>query len=98
LTIIINIILASHKRTDELKPAYDDETTYLVEHDEFEIGIVFNPIGTLQRPRDTRWGSYLKFISSLMKMFSSTCIILGKLIDEGGLHLNGEVQILHMKF
>ncbi|XP_021845403.2 uncharacterized protein [Spinacia oleracea] len=37
----------------------------------------------LQRPGDTRWSSHLKSISSLIKMFRTTCNVLGKIVDEG---------------
>ena len=38
---------------------------------------------TLQRPGDTRWGSHYKSISNLIKLFSPTCEILMKIMDEG---------------
>ncbi|XP_008235741.1 PREDICTED: uncharacterized protein LOC103334540 [Prunus mume] len=42
-----------------------------------------NQIGTLQRAGDTRWGSHLKSITSLVNMFSATCIVLINIIDNG---------------
>ena len=38
---------------------------------------------TLQRPRDTRWGSHYKSVSNLIKLFSPTCEVLLKIMDEG---------------
>ena len=42
-----------------------------------------NQIGSLQRAGDTRWGSHLRSISSLLKMFSAACTVLLSIIDEG---------------
>ena len=38
---------------------------------------------TLQRPGDTRWGSHYKSISNLIKLFSPTCEVPLKVMDQG---------------
>ncbi|XP_074292998.1 uncharacterized protein LOC141619877 [Silene latifolia] len=55
----------------------------LIQDGELETGIGLNQASNLQRPGDTRWSSHLRSISSLMKMFSATCSVFHKLIDEG---------------
>ncbi|XVF55581.1 hypothetical protein PTKIN_Ptkin06aG0047400 [Pterospermum kingtungense] len=41
-----------------------------------------NQVGTLQRARDTRWGSHLNSICSLMTNFSSSCTVVENVINE----------------
>ncbi|KAK9670576.1 hypothetical protein RND81_13G210600 [Saponaria officinalis] len=81
--VVVNYILASYKRVNELQKAYSNEIKMLIEDGELETGIGLNQASNLQRPGDTRWSSHLMSISSLMKMFSATCSIFHKLIDEG---------------
>ncbi|XP_028055194.1 zinc finger MYM-type protein 1-like [Camellia sinensis] len=51
--------------------------------DEFETGKGKNQIGTLKWARDTRWGSHLGPICSLINMFSATCAVLRNIINDG---------------
>ncbi|XP_028057568.1 uncharacterized protein LOC114261503 [Camellia sinensis] len=51
--------------------------------DEFETGKGKNQIGTLKRAGDTRCGSYLGSICSLINMFSATCAVLRNIINDG---------------
>ncbi|XP_028055193.1 zinc finger MYM-type protein 1-like [Camellia sinensis] len=51
--------------------------------DEFETGKGKNQIGTLKWARDTRWGSHLGSICSLINMFSVTCAVLRNIINNG---------------
>ncbi|CAL8162116.1 unnamed protein product [Prunus armeniaca] len=83
LTSIVNIVGASCKRNDELKNAQAAEIEHMIAIDELETGKGMNQIGTLQRAGDTRWGSHLKSITSLVNMFSATCIVLINIIDNG---------------
>ncbi|KAG6626865.1 hypothetical protein CIPAW_15G082100 [Carya illinoinensis] len=64
LTSIINIIVGSSKCHDELQTAQAAEIESLITSYEIEIGKGANQIGTLQRPRDTRWGSHFQFGSN----------------------------------
>ncbi|XP_074277396.1 uncharacterized protein LOC141601033 [Silene latifolia] len=83
LSFVVNFILASYKRVNELQNAYSNEINMLIEDGELETGIGLNQASNLQRPGDTRWSSHLRSVSSLMKMLSATCSIFHKLIDEG---------------
>ncbi|KAI5313774.1 hypothetical protein L3X38_042950 [Prunus dulcis] len=71
LTSTINIVGASCKRNDELKNAQADEIEHMIAIDELETGKGMNQIGTLQSAGDTRWGSHLKSITSLVNIFSA---------------------------
>ena len=83
LTSIVNIVSASCKRNDELKAAQATEVAHLIAINEFESSKGLNQIGTLQRAGDTRWGSHLSSISSLIRMFNATCVVLSNIIKEG---------------
>ncbi|XP_074339774.1 uncharacterized protein LOC141677662 [Apium graveolens] len=83
LNIIINIVGASCKRNDQLKAAHASNIAYFFQNDEIQSGKGKNQIGTLQRAGDTRWSSYLKSVSSLLKMYSATCEVLLNIIDDG---------------
>ncbi|TYI13908.1 hypothetical protein ES332_A08G090900v1 [Gossypium tomentosum] len=67
LSDIVNIASASSKRHDELQKAQAAEISRM------------NQIGTLQRPGETRWSSHLNSVTSLLKMYSATSIILENL-------------------
>ncbi|XP_062112624.1 uncharacterized protein LOC133823788 [Humulus lupulus] len=82
LVFIINIATTSCKRNDELKEAQVVELATKIANDEIESGRGLNQIGTLKRARDTRWGSHLDSISSLLKMFNSTYVVLSKITNE----------------
>ncbi|XP_071904296.1 uncharacterized protein [Coffea arabica] len=84
LIFIINIITASSKRNDELKEAQAIEVATKIANGELETERGLNQIGTLKRVGDTRWGSHLDSISSLLKMFNATCVILSNIAVDGG--------------
>ena len=83
LSSIVNVVGASCKLIEQLKKAYANQIAYFVEIGELETRRGLNQISTLQRAGDTRWGSYLRSISSLVNIFSPTCEILLKIIKEG---------------
>ena len=84
LVFIINIVTASNKRNDELKEAQAIEVATKIANGELETGRGLNQIGTLKRAGDTRWGSHLDSISSLLKMFNATCVVLSNIAANGG--------------
>ncbi|XP_071909828.1 uncharacterized protein [Coffea arabica] len=84
LVFIINIVTASSKRNDELKEAQAIEIATKIANGELETGRGLNQIGTLKRAGDTRWGSHLDSISSLLKMFNATCVVLSNIAADGG--------------
>ena len=69
LTNIINIIVGSSKRNDELQYAQGEQIENMIASNEIETGRGANQIGTLQRAGDTHWGSHFQSICSLIKMF-----------------------------
>ncbi|XP_042388054.1 zinc finger MYM-type protein 1-like [Zingiber officinale] len=83
LTFIVNIVGSSCKRNDELKNAHADDIAYLIAINELETGRGLNQIGTLQRAVDTRWSSHLRSLKGLIKMFSASCTVLLKIMDDG---------------
>ncbi|XP_062116579.1 uncharacterized protein LOC133830587 [Humulus lupulus] len=82
LVFIINIVTASCKCNDEFKEAQSVELATNIANDEIESGTGLNQIGTLKRAGDTRWGSHLDYISSLLKMFNATCVVVSKIAKE----------------
>ncbi|XP_062118723.1 uncharacterized protein LOC133832387 [Humulus lupulus] len=82
LIFIIIIVTASCKRNDELKEAQSVEFATKIANYDIESGTGLNQIGTLKRAGDTRWGSHLGSISSLLKMFNATCVVLSKIAKE----------------
>ncbi|XP_041001692.1 uncharacterized protein LOC121247402 [Juglans microcarpa x Juglans regia] len=83
LTSIINIVVGSSKRHDELQSAQTAEIESLTASNEIETEKWANQIGTLQRAGDTRWGSHFQSICSLMRMFSATCSVINTISNEG---------------
>ncbi|XP_060965214.1 uncharacterized protein LOC133034190 [Cannabis sativa] len=83
LNSIVNIVSASCKRNNKLRIAQAANVAHLLEMGELESGKGLNQIGSLQRAGDTRWSSHLKFISSLIKMFSATCEVSLNIIEDG---------------
>ena len=83
LVNIINIVVGSSKRNDELQHAQAEQVENMIASNEIEIGRDANQIGTLQRARDTRWGSHFQSICSLIKMFDTTCKVINTISEEG---------------
>ena len=83
LPSIVNIVGTLYKHHDELQATQASDIAYVLSIDKLESERGLDQINTLQRARDTRWSSHLKSISSLIKMFNATCIVLFNIIDEG---------------
>ncbi|XP_075640587.1 uncharacterized protein LOC142612372 [Castanea sativa] len=82
LTNIINIVVGSSKRNDELQYAQGEQIENMIVSNEIETGRRGNQIGTLQRAGDTRWGSHFQSICSLIKMFDATCKVINTISEE----------------
>ncbi|KAK4599518.1 hypothetical protein RGQ29_009535 [Quercus rubra] len=82
LVNIINIVVGSSKRSDELQHAQAEQVENMIASNEIEIGRGANQIGTLQRAGDTRWGSHFQSICSLIKMFDTTCKVINTISEE----------------
>nr|XP_023885786.1 putative leucine-rich repeat receptor-like serine/threonine-protein kinase At2g19230 [Quercus suber] len=83
LVNIINIVVASNKRNDELQHAQAEQVENMIASNEIETGRGANQIGTFQRAGDTRWGSHFQSISSLINMFDATCKVINTISEEG---------------
>ncbi|KAL1299808.1 zinc finger MYM-type protein 1-like [Arachis ipaensis] len=83
LNSIVTIVSASSKRHDQLQEAQAIENANLVAQNELETGKGVNQISTLQRAGDTRWSSHFNSICSLVKMFTTTNIVLNNIIEDG---------------
>ena len=79
LLFIINTVDSSPKRHDELHDAQVDEIARLLAIVEIDTGKGANQICSLKRPGDTRWGSHLDSVSSLLHLFNSVRLVLEKL-------------------
>ncbi|XP_050244292.1 uncharacterized protein LOC126692642 [Quercus robur] len=83
LVNIINIVVGSSKRNDELQHAQAEQVENMIASNEIKTGRGANQIGTLQRAGDTRWGSHFQSICSLIKMFDATCKVINTISEEG---------------
>ncbi|GAV69671.1 Dimer_Tnp_hAT domain-containing protein, partial [Cephalotus follicularis] len=59
------------------------EVARMIDTGELETGRGANQIGTLQRAGDTRWSSHLNSITSLMRMFHATGVVLDNISTDG---------------
>ncbi|KAF5450063.1 hypothetical protein F2P56_030442, partial [Juglans regia] len=99
LTSIINIVVGSSKRHDELQSAQAAEIESLIASNEIETGKGANQIGTLQRAGDTRWRSHFQSICSLMRMFSATCSVINTISNEGSNYSQrGDAEAAYMHY
>ena len=78
-SFFVNTVDSSSKRHDELHDAQMVELARLLAVDELETCQGENQIRSLRRPGDTRWGSHLGSISSLMNMFKAVSSVLQNL-------------------
>jgi hypothetical protein len=83
LNSVVNFVCASCTRYEELRVAIAAENAYMMTIDEIESGRGLNQISTLQRAGDTRWSSHLRSVSNLIKIYSSACEVILKIIDVG---------------
>ena len=76
LSFIINVIVTSPKRLDELHANKGAKVEFLLSISELQTSKGLNQIGTLKRAGDTRWSSHLQSIRSLITMFKSSISVL----------------------
>ncbi|XP_025693094.1 uncharacterized protein [Arachis hypogaea] len=92
LALIVNVVTVSPKRHNQLRVAQENNVANLIADDQLVTGSGLNQIGTLQRARDTRWGSHLNFVRSLLCMFDATCEVLEKSTKEGNFSTRGDAS------
>jgi hypothetical protein len=76
LAIVVNTVISSSKRSDDLNYNQVAEMEHLIELDDLETGSGSNQIRTLQRPGDTRWSSHYYSICHLLKLYGPTYLVL----------------------
>ncbi|XP_021856221.1 uncharacterized protein [Spinacia oleracea] len=79
LSFIVNVISASPKRQDELQTKKAAEIEFLLSIGELETGRGSNQKCTLKRAGDTRWGSHVYSIRSLIKMYDAIVSVMEKI-------------------
>ncbi|XP_016178785.1 uncharacterized protein LOC107621265 [Arachis ipaensis] len=92
LTLIMNVVTVSAKCRDQLRVAQANNVANLIANDQIVTGSELNQIGTLQRAGDTRWGSHLNSVRSLLCMFDATCEVLEKSTEEGNFSTRGDAS------
>ncbi|XP_021730790.1 zinc finger MYM-type protein 1-like [Chenopodium quinoa] len=82
LTFIINFIVSSPKCVDQLQSVKSDEFKRLLSIGEIDSGRGANQMSSLKRAGDTRWGSHLYSIRSLMKIIDATMLVLEHITND----------------
>lgn len=82
VSLIVNMVDSSSKRHDQLQIASAIQIAELTGTGELQTGKGKNQVGTVQRPGDTRWGSHLRSLRSLLKLFDSILIVLREIIND----------------
>ncbi|CAM8993766.1 unnamed protein product [Rhodiola kirilowii] len=83
LTMIVNFVDSSAKRHSMLKSYREEEILDLLAVGTLETGTGMNQSSTLQRSGATRWGSHLRSIASLIKLFGATMATIDDLYNNG---------------
>ncbi|XP_042460282.1 zinc finger MYM-type protein 1-like [Zingiber officinale] len=73
---VVNVVGSSCKRSDLLKEKHSDFLVEALERGEISSGRGLNQETTLQRARDTHWGSHYNSLNSLISMFSAVSDVL----------------------
>jgi hypothetical protein len=84
LALIVNTVVSSSKRNDELHAHQVAQLEQLIELSELETGRGANQIGTLKRPCDTRWSSHYGSVCSLIKHYGPTFLVLKSIATTSG--------------
>ncbi|KAG8385887.1 hypothetical protein BUALT_Bualt03G0091800 [Buddleja alternifolia] len=82
VTVIVNLVDSSSKRHDQLQIAQAIRIEELTSTNELKTGRGKNQVGTVQRPGDTRWGSHLRSLRSLLGLFDSILLTLSEIIND----------------
>ncbi|KAG8386355.1 hypothetical protein BUALT_Bualt03G0140200 [Buddleja alternifolia] len=82
VTVIVNLVDSYSKRHDQLQIAQAIRIEELTFTNELKTRRGKNQVGTVQRPGDTRWGSHLRFLRSLLGLFDSILLTLSEIIND----------------
>ncbi|XP_050387312.1 uncharacterized protein LOC126803567 [Argentina anserina] len=83
LNMIVNFVDSSAKRHSTLRDIRKEEIVELVAAGTLKTGSWLNQSSTLQQAGATRWGSHLRSISSLIKLFGATRTTCRDLVISG---------------
>ncbi|XP_061993396.1 uncharacterized protein LOC133711262 [Rosa rugosa] len=92
LNLIVNFVDSSAKRHSALRAIREEEIADLVAAGALQTDRGANQTCTLQRAGATRWGSHLRSISSLIKLFGATKTTLADLVGNGPNKVQGEAK------
>ncbi|XP_066396079.1 uncharacterized protein [Miscanthus floridulus] len=76
LAVVVNTVVSSTERNDDLHDNQVAKMEHLIELNELETGSGTNQIRTLHHPRDTRWSLHYDSICSLLKLYKLTFLVL----------------------
>jgi hypothetical protein len=76
LSFIVNTVVSSSKRNDDLHANQVAEMERLIELGDLETASGANQIGTLRRAGDTRWSSHYDSVCSLLRAYKATFLVL----------------------
>ncbi|XP_024190147.1 uncharacterized protein LOC112194124 [Rosa chinensis] len=96
LNFIVNFVDSSTKRHSALKVIREEEIVELVAAGTLGTRTGANQACTLQRAGATRWGSHLRSISSLIKLFGATRTTLAELVANGPNKVQGEAKSVEL--
>ncbi|KAI3763962.1 hypothetical protein L2E82_13960 [Cichorium intybus] len=83
IALVVNVVCASCKRKDILREKARESVQKAIGKGELETGRGLNQESSLARAGDTRWGSHLKTIISLMKLYPEILEVLAYVEEEG---------------
>ncbi|KAI3739944.1 hypothetical protein L2E82_30358 [Cichorium intybus] len=83
LALVVTVVCGSCKRNDMLLEMHKKRVEEEIGQGEIETGKGLNQEGSLARPGDTRWGSHLRTIISLMKLFPEVVKVLAYIGKDG---------------
>ncbi|KAJ9174012.1 hypothetical protein P3X46_017087 [Hevea brasiliensis] len=87
LSSVINVVVGSSKRNDELQDAQAIAIENMIANNEIETG----------KRSDTRWGSHLQSICSLLRMFNATCFVINTISNEGANYsIRGDAEATYL--
>jgi hypothetical protein len=84
LSFVVNTVVSSSKRNDELHAHQVAEMENLIELGDLETGSGANQIGTLKRAGDTRWSSHYDSVCSLLRLYKPTYLVLKDIANTKG--------------
>jgi hypothetical protein len=76
LTFVVNSVVSSSKRNDDLISNQIAEMEHLFELGDLETGSGANQVENLKRAGDTRWSSHYDSVCSLLKLYKPTYLVL----------------------